>query len=191
MERKRWLKFEAAMLYATRLHASQHRKGTKIPYIAHLLGVTSIVLEHGGNEDEATAALLHDAIEDGKGDATRRDIRRRFGRKVAEIVEGCTDTDQIPKPPWRPRKEAYIARLGQESNSVLLVSAADKLHNARAILADYRVHGESLWKRFNGGRDTLWYYGALVRVFMARKQHSALVEELARIVSNLTRLTSI
>src|SRR5918911_197645 len=152
-------RFNEAFLYASQLHAEQTRKGTTIPYIAHLMAVTAIVLENGGNEDEAIAALLHDSIEDQGGEATRQEIRRRFGETVVEIVNGCTDAEVIPKPPWRARKEAYIAHLIHASPSVRLVSAADKLHNARAILADYRVLGESLWKRFNGGKEgTLWYY---------------------------------
>src|SRR5437588_8327976 len=127
-------RFEEALVFATQLHREQTRKGTRIPYIAHLLGVTSIVLEHGGNEDEAIAALLHDAIEDQGGASTREEIRRQFGDRVVEIVDGCTDTDVMPKPPWRARKEAYLAHIIEATPSVRLVSAADKLHNARAIL---------------------------------------------------------
>src|SRR5579863_10171673 len=134
-------RFEEALVCATQLHAEQTRKGTTIPYIAHLLAVTSIVLENGGNEDEAIAALLHDAIEDQGGAATREEIRRRFGNIVVTIGDGCTDAEVLPKPPWRARKEAYIAHLRHASSSVLLVSAADKLHNARTVLADYRVLG--------------------------------------------------
>src|SRR5436305_7390897 len=141
-------RFEEAITFATQLHAKQLRKGTTIPYIAHLLAVTSIVLENGGNEDEAIAALLHDAIEDQGGAATREEIRHRFGDTVVAIVDGCTDAEVIPKPPWRARKEAYIAHVRQAPPSVRLVSGADKLHNARSILADYRVSGDALWQRF-------------------------------------------
>src|SRR5947199_8691848 len=130
-------RFEEALIYATRLHASQSRKGSTTPYIAHLLAVTALVLENGGNEDEAIAALLHDAIEDQGGASTREEIRRHFGDAVVAIVDGCTDTEVMPKPPWRGRKEAYIAHIRHASPSVRLVSAADKLHNARTILADY------------------------------------------------------
>src|SRR5881227_3632367 len=140
-------RFEDALTFATRLHADQTRKGTSIPYISHLLAVTSIVLEQGGNEDEAIAALLHDAIEDQGGAPTREEIRRRFGDTVVAIVDGCTDTEVMPKPPWRERKEAYIAHIREASTAVRLVSAADKLHNARAVLADYRVLGDALWQR--------------------------------------------
>src|SRR6266480_7081738 len=134
-------RFEEAITFATQLHAKQLRKGTTIPYIAHLLAVTALVLENGGSEDEAIAALLHDAIEDQGGAATREEIRRRFGNMVVAIVDGCTDAEVVPKPPWRGRKEAYISHLRQASPAVRLISAADKLHNARTILADYRVLG--------------------------------------------------
>jgi (p)ppGpp synthase/HD superfamily hydrolase len=183
-------RFEEGLTYAARLHASQLRKGGSIPYVAHLLGVASIALQHGANEDEAIAALLHDAIEDQGGAATREEIRRRFGDKVVEIVDGCTDADTFPKPPWKRRKEAYVAHIRNAPASVRLVSACDKLQNARAILADYRVLGDSLWRRFSGGKDgTLWYYRALVQVFREAGT-SPLVEELDRVVSEIERLVS-
>src|SRR5258707_14296738 len=124
-------RFEEALLFATRLHSTQWRKGTGIPYIAHLLAVTSIVLENGGNEDEAIAALLHDAIEDQGGDATRQEIRRRFGGVVVAIVDGCTDAEATPKPPWRERKQKQMTHLKYASASGMLVSAAAKLHSAQ------------------------------------------------------------
>ncbi|MEJ7763302.1 MAG: HD domain-containing protein [Thermomicrobiales bacterium] len=183
-------RFDDALVYARQLHAGQIRKGTTIPYVAHLLGVTAIVLEHGGTEDEAIAALLHDAIEDQGGDTTRAEIRHRFGDAVVAIVDGCTDAETIPKPPWRERKETYVAHIAEASPSVRLVSAADKLYNARAILADYRSLGDALWDRFNGGREgTLWYYRALVDAFRAVAT-SPLVEELDRTVSELERLVA-
>jgi (p)ppGpp synthase/HD superfamily hydrolase len=181
-------RFEDAFLYAAEVHKTQPRKGTEIPYISHLMAVAGIVLENGGDEDIAIAALLHDVIEDGGGDAARKKIRRRFGQRVADIVDECTDAEVIPKPPWRPRKEAYIAHLKHASPSARLVSAADKLHNARAIVSDYRVVGEALWKRFNAGReDILWYYGSLVAAF---KESGAtpLVDELERVVLALVRI---
>jgi len=181
-------RFEEALLFATRLHSTQWRKGTGIPYIAHLLAVTSIVLENGGNEDEAIAALLHDAIEDQGGDATREEIRRRFGNDVVAIVDGCTDADVIPKPPWRARKESYIAHLRQAPPPVRLVSSADKLHNARALLADYRQLGDELWLRFQGGKGgTLWYYRAVVDV-LSEGGSNPLIEELERVVAELEHL---
>jgi len=183
-------RFEEALTYAARLHAGQLRKGTKIPYVAHLLSVASIALRHGADEDEAIAALLHDAVEDQGGAATREEIRRRFGENVARIVDGCTDTDVTPKPPWKPRKEAYIAHVREAPPSVRLVSAADKLDNARAILADYRLVGEALWKRFTGGKaGTLWYYRSLVRTFRETGS-SPLVDELDRVVSEIERLAA-
>jgi GTP pyrophosphokinase len=181
-------RFDDALVYAHRLHVGHTRKGSGIPYISHLLAVTAIVLEHGGTEDEAIAALLHDAIEDQGGPATRAEIHRRFGENVRAIVDGCTDAETVPKPEWRPRKEAYIAHIRHASPSIRLVSASDKLHNARAILNDYRQHGETLWSRFNGGRDgTLWYYRALVNTFREAGS-TPLIEELERTVCELERL---
>lgn len=183
-------RFEEALLFATQLHAEQRRKGSDVPYIAHLLAVASIVLENGGNEDEAIAGLLHDAIEDQGGIATREEIRRRFGDTVVEIVNGCTDADVIPKPPWRVRKEEYIEHLRVATPSVRLVSAADKLHNARAVLGDYRELGELLWRRFHGGREgTLWYYRSVTDA-LRQGGTSPLIEELERVVSELERLAS-
>lgn len=155
--------FERALKYASRLHAKQTRKGSDAPYISHLLAVAAIVLEHGGTEKEAIAALLHDAVEDQGGQKTIDEIRRRYGKRVARIVDAVSDTDQSPKPPWRERKEAYVERLRSEPYSVRLVVAADKLHNARDLLSSYRTQGEELWAHFNGGREgTLWYYRAVV-----------------------------
>jgi (p)ppGpp synthase/HD superfamily hydrolase len=180
-------RFTDALRFAAERHADHVRKGTDIPYIAHLLGVASIALEYGAGEDEAIGALLHDAVEDQK--ATLQEIREHFGDAVSEIVAGCSDTDVLPKPPWRERKEAYVAHIPTASGSVQLVSAADKLHNARAILRDYRALGEPLWQRFRGGREgTLWYYRALVDAF--RTVGSPLVDELHRVVSELESLAS-
>ena len=184
--------FEDALVFAARLHSRQVRKGTDVPYVAHLLGVASIALEHGADEQEAIAALLHDAVEDQGGPGTREQIRLRFGERVASIVDGCTDAETMPKPPWRERKEQYIAHLRAETSpSVLLVSASDKLHNARSILADYRTHGGKIWVRFKGGKDgTLWYYRTLVETFRA-KGTTPLVEELARVVADLEKLARV
>jgi (p)ppGpp synthase/HD superfamily hydrolase len=181
-------RFEEALPFAAQLHRNQVRKGTGVPYVSHLMAVAALVLEHGGNEDEAIAALLHDAVEDQGGADTLRKIRERFGDNVAAIVEGCTDTDQMPKPPWRPRKEAYLAHVASASPSVRLVSAADKLHNARTIVADQRRFGDDVWRRFSGGRDgTLWYYRALVEAFRAHGP-TPLVEELERVVGEMEGL---
>lgn len=181
-------RFTDALTFATQLHAQQTRKGSGIPYIAHLIGVASIALEYGANEEEAIAALLHDAIEDQGGQATREEIRLRFGDTVTEIVDGCTDSDQTPKPPWRQRKEAYIAHIPIASASVRLVSASDKLHNARSILKDYRLVGDALWECFKGGKNgTLWYYRSLVEAFHT-VESTPLVDELERTVSELEGL---
>lgn len=185
-------RYEEAFGLAARLHASQVRKGTTIPYLSHLMAVSSLVLEQGGSEDEAIAALLHDAMEDQGGQPTLEEIRRRFGENVADIVEGCSDTDVIPKPPWRDRKQAYIAHVATASPSVRLVSAADKLHNARSILDDYRNLGDDLWPRFSAGRaDILWYYQSLVEAYrQADPGPNRLVAELDRTVRELTTLVN-
>jgi len=159
-------RFEEALVYATRLHNGQNRKGTGIPYVAHLLAVTALVIEWGGDEDMAIAALLHDAVEDQGGMVTLADIHRRFGERVARIVDGCTDSYDQPKPAWRKRKEDYLQKLQGEPADVRLVSLADKVHNARSILSDLRKEGISALDRFRGGREgTLWYYHSLVEVF--------------------------
>jgi GTP pyrophosphokinase len=181
--------FDEALQYAVVIHAGQARKGTKIPYLAHLLGVASIALEHGANETEAIGALLHDAGEDAGGLGRIEDIRLRFGDPVADIVAGCTDAVTNPKPPWRPRKETYVDHVRTASPSVRLVSASDKLHNARAILRDYRRIGDGLWPRFTGGKEgTLWYYRALVEAFAASGR-SELIDELDRVVTEIERLS--
>ena len=159
-----------AFAFAAEKHKGQTRKASTIPYIAHLMGVASLVLEAGGDEDLAIAALLHDVVEDCGGAPILKEVRRRFGKRVAIVVDGCTDADTYPKPPWRARKEKYIAHLHSADADTLLVSAADKLNNVRSILSDYRVVGESVWSRFKGGREgTLWYYRTLRDVFL---QHS-------------------
>ncbi len=184
-------RFEAALSYALNLHAQQTRKGTRVPYISHLLAVAALVLEDGGSEEEAIAALLHDAIEDQGGEPTRQEIHRRFGDKVVEIVNGCTDTDKTPKPPWLERKKRYLEHLHGASPEILRVSAADKLHNARTLLSDFRRHGQEVWQRFNGGREgTLWYYRQLVQIFRANNS-SFLIDELDRVVSELERLAEV
>ena len=183
-------RFAKAMTFAAELHRSQVRKGSGVPYIAHLMSVAALALEHSASEDESIAALLHDAIEDQGGDVTRQEIRSRFGNTVTEIVNGLTDSDVQPKPPWRERKEAYIAHLGSASPSVLLISVCDKLHNATSILRDYRRIGEDLWSRFRGGKEgTLWYYRALVTTYQ-RCYPSPLVEELDKVVTELETLAT-
>lgn len=162
-------RFTAALAFASEIHGAQRRKGTTIPYIAHLLAVAAIVIEAGGDEDAAIAALLHDAVEDQGGKPMSDRIRDRFGAEVADIVDACSDTDVIPKPPWRERKEAYVAAIAHKSDKALLVSLADKVHNASAILFDHQQIGDEVWNRFTGGRDgTLWSYRALADAFRNR-----------------------
>ena len=146
------------------------RKGTGIPYVAHLLAVTALVLEADGTETEAIGALLHDAVEDGGGPEMLEYIRAEFGDDVAAIVEENSDSDEQPKPPWRERKERYLAAIPSKSAPAVLVSIADKLHNARSILLDYRTVGEPLWSRFKPGESgpVLWYYRGLHQAFAAR-----------------------
>ena len=179
-------RFSEALVFAAKIHREQKRKGTEIPYLSHLMSVASIALEHGASEDEAIAALLHDSIED-QG-VTRDDLTQKFGETVAEIVWGCTDADTIPKPPWRARKEAYIARILTEGAPVRLVSSADKLHNARSILIDFRRDGDRVWSRFKGGKEgTLWYYRALVDAYR-EAGGTPILDELERVVTELERL---
>lgn len=177
-----------ALVYASWLHAAQVRKGSSIPYLAHLLAVVSIVLDYGGNEDEAIAAVLHDAVEDQGGLPTLEEIRKRFGPVVANIVAGCSESTDNPKPPWRVRKEEYLGWIVRAPASVRLVSAADKLHNVRAVVKDFREIGDALWSRFRGGKaGTLWYYRSLVAAYR-RAGSTPLVEELARVVRELESL---
>jgi len=188
--RKLGPRFRSALLFANAKHAGQLRKGTGDPYIAHLMGVTSLVFEAGGDEDMAIAALLHDVVEDCGGMPMLREVRRRFGKRVAQIVAGCTDSYTDPKPPWRERKEQYITHLRAADADTRLVSAADKLHNARTILTDYRELGESIWERFQGRRDgTLWYYRALLQEFQ-RRGTNRVVRELQRVVTDLEKVST-
>jgi (p)ppGpp synthase/HD superfamily hydrolase len=183
-------RFDEAFLYASRLHAAQTRKGSSIPYVSHLMAVAALVLEYGGGEDQAIGALLHDAVEDQGGEPTRQEILKLFGPRVTQIVDGCTDSDQEPKPPWRPRKEEFLIELRRQPAAIRLVVACDKLHNARAMVRDYRVFGEAIWSRFTGRRDgTLWYYRALIHALDGR-EISELVRELDRTVTELESLAA-
>ncbi len=177
--------WQQAFTYASDLHATQTRKGKDVPYISHLMGVAAIVLEQGGTESQAIGALLHDAVED--QDVTVEEIRQRFNDEVAQIVEGCTNAESEPES-GRGGKEEYIAHLSEAGPSVWLVAAADKLYNARNILEDYRIEGESLWDRFTGKKDgTLWYYRTLAHTFR-EIDPSPLADELGRVVSELEQL---
>jgi (p)ppGpp synthase/HD superfamily hydrolase len=182
-------RFLRALVLAAIVHAEGIRKQTGIPAISHPLGVASIGLEHGADEDEAIAALLHDAVEDGGGPRILGLIHAAFGERVAGIVEACT-IPKLPGTTWRKRKEEFLARLQEASASVRLVKASDALHNARAILSEYREMGEGLWARFNGSKlDVLWYYRELVEHFR-RSGPRGLSQELDRVVTEIERLAS-
>jgi (p)ppGpp synthase/HD superfamily hydrolase len=178
-------RFEDALVYATRLHAGQNRKAEDVPYVSHLLGVAALVLEDGGDEDQAIAALLHDAVEDQGGLKTLEEIRRRFGDRVATIVAACTDAVSVPKPPWRKRKVRYIEHMRSAPSDVRRVSLADKLYNARAILATLHRQGADTWERFKGGKaGTLWYYRTLAEVFL-ESGSDFMALELGRVVERM------
>ena len=188
-------RFKEALVFAFTLHKKQLRKGAAtLPYFPHLMSVCALVVENGGDENQAIAGLLHDAIEDqaisyGGAGKLRKEIKKRFGERVLEIVNACTDAESIPKPPWRERKKAYIDSIAHEPEYARLVSLADKVHNARAILSDYRVFGESVWERFAGKKEgSLWYYRSLADVF-SRQGPEPLAGELERIVSEIERLS--
>jgi (p)ppGpp synthase/HD superfamily hydrolase len=181
------VRFDEAFKYAHEVHAAQTRKGNSSPYIGHLMGDASIVLDDGGSEDEAIGALLHDAAEDQGGRERLEDIRRRFGDAVARIVEDCTDSWETPKRAWIERKREYIEHARSLSPSSLRVAAADKVHNAYAILRDLRNMGETVWARFNApADDVIAYYESLVRA-MRESGGGRLVEELERIVKGIQR----
>jgi GTP pyrophosphokinase len=189
--------FDRALLLATDHHRRQLRKGTDTPYVSHLLAVSSLVLEMGGTETEAIGALLHDAVEDGGGPAMLARIREEFGPDAARIVAANSDTDAVPKPPWRERKEAYIAAIAHKQPDELRVSLADKLHNSRTILLDFRTHGDALWGRFKAGEgDSIrWYYRSLYDAFDARRdalgeRAAPALDELGRTVAELDRLAA-
>jgi (p)ppGpp synthase/HD superfamily hydrolase len=179
-------KFVEAVAYAHEKHKDQVRKGSGIPYLGHLLSVAGYVIEADGTETEAIAALLHDAAEDQGGEATLAEIRDKFGDEVASIVAECSDTFETPKPPWRDRKANYIRHLSEASESALLVSLADKLHNAHAILRDFRAHGDVLWQRFSvkDPQDHLWYYRSLLEVY-SKRFDNWMVGELREVIDEL------
>ncbi|MGA8224203.1 MAG: HD domain-containing protein [Candidatus Acidiferrales bacterium] len=184
-------RFDAALVYAARLHAAQFRKGTARSYIAHLLGVTSTVLTHGGDEYEAIAALLHDAVEDQGGKPQLRKIRRKFGARIARIVDGCTDSHTEPKPPWLGRKIEYLRHLRHADSSTCLVSAADKLYNARETLSDLREEGEKVWNRFRATKEqVLWYYREVEKI-LRHKCPRALMRDLDVVITDLERQAKI
>lgn len=187
-------RYADAVAYASSLHAQQTRKSTTIPYISHLLGVSSLILEAGGDEDMAIAGLLHDGPEDQGGQKVLDEIRGRFGDRVARIVQGCTDSlaeDPDLKEPWRKRKEDYIAHLKEVDDDVLTVSLADKLHNARTIVSDLMITGPSTWDRFNASpEDILWYYNEILATGRIRNGSQLLVTNLTEAISDMQKLNA-
>ena len=182
-------RFAEAVAMANELHSGQFRKGTKIPYISHPLIVAGTVLQNGGDEDEAIAAVLHDTVEDCGGKPVMEKIRQRFGEKIAGLVSGCTETDVQPKPPWRERKERYIQNIKSASPSVRLISCADKLHNAASILSEYKKVGAKVWDRFKGDKsETLWFYSAMVSALRAAGEDRPILDELEATVKALRSL---
>ena len=184
-------RFIEAVEFANELHGNQVRKGTNAPYISHLLIVAGLVLQHGGDEDEAIAALLHDTVEDCGGKPVMEKIRERFGDKIAGLVDGVTETDVRPKPPWKERKNYYIAKIKNANPSVRLISCADKIHNLRSILFDYRTVGEKVWDKFKADKsETLWFYRSLVDAFRESGDSRPVFVEMERILNELETTVS-
>jgi (p)ppGpp synthase/HD superfamily hydrolase len=182
------LRLQRAFRYAAEKHQGQTRKQTAVPYLSHLMAVASLVLEAGGDEEMAVAALLHDVVEDCGGMPRLREVRKQFGPRVAGIVEGCTDSFGEPKREWAERKKDYLREVKHADADTRLVSAADKLHNVRTILSDYRQHGEAIWARFSGKKEgTLWYYRALSDEYQ-RRNRNRISRELALVVAELERV---
>jgi (p)ppGpp synthase/HD superfamily hydrolase len=190
-------RFDRALHLASDHHRRQLRRGTEIPYVSHLLGVTALALEMGGSEDEAIAALLHDAVEDGGGEPMLQRIRAEFGPEVARIVQANSDTLVEPKPPWLERKRAYVESVEHKRPDELRVALADKLHNVRAILRDYRTYGEAVWSRFRRGEGSSvrWYYRAMYEELDRRRddlgpEAAPSLDDLGRAVAELDRLAT-
>ena len=188
-------RFEQALHLALRVHGQDLRKQSRVPYMTHLLSVCALVLGDGGDEDEAIAALLHDTLEDHPLEVSRAQLEGLFGPRVRRLVEVCTDTPADyaggPRPEWHGRKGAYLERLRVTPPGDLRVPLADKLDNARSILADYRQGGEALWARFRGGKEgQLWFYRQAVTTFQQAEMSSRLLEELARAVAEMVRITA-
>ncbi|MGI0485877.1 HD domain-containing protein [Pantanalinema rosaneae CENA516] len=180
-------RFVTALVYAAHLHANQKRKDGRVPYIAHLLSVAALVLEDGGTEDEAIAGLLHDAIEDQGGDSTRQAIRQQFGEGVTAIVDGCTEPNRLSS--WEVRKMGYLEQIRSAPASVRRVSLADKLHNARSLLASLQQEGDVVWDRFNGGKaQMLWFYTALRDLYHSTGQ-DYLSQEFARVMADIEAIS--
>lgn len=192
-------RFEEALVLAAQLHRHQVRKGSPVPYLSHLMAVASIVLEHGGTEDEGIGALLHDAIEDQGGLQTYQLLTERFGPHVASLVLGCTDVvyddggNEVPLT-WRDRKAQFLQKMHGAPPSVMLIVAADKLHNLRCIQRDFRILGPEVWERFSGKRElSLWYYRSLADLLSQQAPSGSLlhhlVNEFQRILTEVETLS--
>ena len=183
-------RFDAALAYASDLHRDQTRKHSTVPYVAHLLAVCGLVLEHGGDEQQAIAALLHDGPEDQGGEYTLAEIRSRFGEDVAGLVSACSEPLHHGKAAWQERKETFLAHLATVPHRALLIITADKVHNARSIVSDHAVIGGEIFNRFNGGvAGTKWYYHQLAAALGGRAP-APLTAELARLAAEIERLSA-
>ena len=182
-------RFVGAVEFANELHGDQIRKGTTVPYISHLLIVSGIVLQHGGSEDEAIGALLHDTVEDCGGKPVMDRIHKRFGDKIVDLVDGCSEKDIQPKPPWLERKKSYIENIKSSTPSVRLITCADKIHNASSIILEYRKVGEKVWDRFKGNKtETLWFYSSFIEAMQAAGENRPILNELILVVNELEEL---
>jgi (p)ppGpp synthase/HD superfamily hydrolase len=180
-------RFNTALIQSQQWHSNQLRKGSSVPYFSHLMSVAALVLEDGGSEDEAIAALLHDAIEDCGGEPIRQEIIKLFGDRVTKLVDGCTESFITPKPPWKERKLQYIQQIQTAEPEVIRISLADKLHNARSIQRDLSLFGDSVWGKFNGGQQgTCWYYQELLAIYRDQTK-SLMLEELSALVNGFCK----
>ena len=185
------VRFKKALHIAFEYHQDQERKGSREPYYAHLMSVSALVLENGGSENQAIAALLHDAVEDQGGLPTLENIKAEFGDEVAAIVDSCTDAYTHPKSPWKGRKFDYLERMKSESDTILLFSLSDKVHNARSILRDLQYEGDQIWDRFKGGKaGTLWYYQSLANIF-DKSPYLSLKQDFRQLVEEIITLANL
>ena len=175
-------KFEEALIFANRIHAQQKRKDSGAPYLAHVLGVTALVLEDGGSEEEAIGALLHDAAEDQGGEEILAAIREQFGARVEQIVRECSDTLVSPKPPWKERKEGHLEMLKTALPETIRIMQADKVYNARNLQRSLIDYGSQTWQNFKGGREgTLWYFRQM-HTLLSQTRAGYLMMEFSRLI---------
>ena len=186
------IKYKKALDFAYKLHFDQNRKKTKIPYFTHLVSVSNHVIEGGGTTDEAIGGLLHDAVEDQGGLKTLKKIRKLFGNKVAQIVNECSDTIVVPKPPWLTRKKKYLSDIKKKSQSSMFVSLCDKLHNGTSIVNDYKRKGKKVWTRFTAKpKQVAWYYEGLYKEFSKHlKGHKVLKDNYLGVVKEIKKISA-